>query len=131
MLKRRPFTEDELLRVFGSKAFVTQRDTNAARYWIPVLCLFNICRREEASQLSVADIQGEHGIPFLSLKKDALLKQTLKNDGSHRRVPIHMSLIKLGFLDHMQTMQQAGHVRLIPTLTKRNSGYGDPGHNPR
>jgi integrase len=106
MLKRRPFTEDELLRVFGSKAFVTQRDTNAARYWIPVLCLFNICRREEASQLSVADIQGEHGIPFLSLKKDALLKQTLKNDGSHRRVPIHTSLIKLGFLDHMQTMRK-------------------------
>jgi integrase len=126
MLKRRPFTEDELLTVFGAKAFLTQRDANAARYWIPLLCLFNICRREEASQLSVADIQEEHGISFLRLKEDDTLKQTLKNEGSQRRMPLHSSLIQLGFLDYVQTVQQAGHVRLFPTLTKGNSGYGDP-----
>jgi integrase len=126
MLKRRPFTEDELLTVFGSKAFLTQRDTNAARYWIPLLCLFNICRREEASQLSVADIQEEQGIPFLRLKEDDTLKQTLKNEGSQRRVPLHSSLSQLGVLDYVQTMKQAGHVRLFPELTKGPSGYGDP-----
>lgn len=126
MVKRRPFSDDELLRVFGSKEFLNQRDTHAARYWIPVLCLFNICRREEASQLAVADVQDEHGIPFLSLREDAILKQTLKNEGSRRRVPIHSSLIQLGFLDYVKTMQQAGHARLFHTLTKGNSGYGDP-----
>jgi hypothetical protein len=70
MVKRRPFSEDELLRVFGSKEFPKQRDTNPARYWIPVLCLFNICRREEAGQLAVADIQEEQGIPFLRINDD-------------------------------------------------------------
>ncbi|MEO8339452.1 MAG: hypothetical protein ABI604_06975, partial [Nitrospirota bacterium] len=112
MKKRRPFTDAELLRVFGSQEFLTQRDTNAPRYWIPLLCLFDICRREEASQLSLADIQEEHGIPFLTLKKDALLTQTLKSDGTQRRVPLHPSLVQLGFLDYVKTVND--HLKFSP-----------------
>lgn len=126
MTKRRPFSDSELLRVFGSKEFLKQRDTNPARYWIPVLCLFNICRREEAGQLAVADIQEEQGIPFIRINDDEKLGQTLKNEGSRRRVPLHSSLVQLGFLDYVEQMKQAGHVRLFPRLTKGNSGYADP-----
>jgi integrase len=126
MTKRRPFTDDELLRVFGSREFIEQRATHEDRYWIPLLCLFQVCRREEPSQLSVADIQEEHGIPFLRLKRDATLKQTLKTDDSLRRVPIHSSLIELGFLDYVQTKKMAGSALIFPTLTKGNNGYGDP-----
>jgi hypothetical protein len=38
MSKRRPFTDTELLTVFGSEEFLKQRTTNPARYWIPLLC---------------------------------------------------------------------------------------------
>lgn len=126
MVERRPFSENELLQVFGSKEFLKQRDTHAARYWIPVLCLFNVCRREEAGQLAVADIQEEQGIPFLRINDDETLGQNLKNEGSRRRVPLHSCLVQLGFLDYVEQIKLAGHVRLFPTLTKGNSGYGDP-----
>jgi integrase len=126
MTKRRPFSEEELLTVFGSREFLTQRDANAARYWIPLLCLFQVCRREEGAQLAVADIQEDQGVPFVRVNDDEKLGQSLKNEGSRRRVPIHSSLIKLGFLDYVQQMKQAGHVRLFPKLTKGNSGYADP-----
>ena len=126
MVKRRPFSDDELLRVFGSKEFLKQRDTNPARYWIPVLCLFNICRREEAGQLAVTDIQEEGELPFIRINDDEKLGQTLKNEGSRRRVPLHSSLIELGFLHYVEQIKHAGHVRLFPKLTKGNSGYADP-----
>ena len=126
IVKRRPFSEKELLLVFGSQELLMQKTTNAARYWIPLLCLFQISRREEGAQLAVADIQEDQGIHFIRINDDEKLGQNLKNEGSRRRVPIHPSLRELGFLDYVQTMRQAGHVRLFPELTKGNSGYADP-----
>jgi integrase len=126
MTKRRPFTDKELLTVFGSKEFLEQRTTNPARYWIPLMCLFQICRREEGAQLAVSDIQEEHGVMFLNLTDDEALLQNLKNEGSKRRVPVHSALIQLGFLDYVDSIREAGHARIFPTLTKGNSGYADP-----
>jgi hypothetical protein len=37
-LDRRPFTDTELLKVFGAAEFVKQRDTNPARYWLSLIC---------------------------------------------------------------------------------------------
>lgn len=45
--KRSPFTDEELLTVFSSPEFLKQKDTNPARYWLPLLCLFSAARREE------------------------------------------------------------------------------------
>jgi len=124
--ERRPFTTDELLKVFGSPEYAKQRETNPGRYWIPLLCLFEVCRREEGGQLAVVDIQEENDIPFIRINADAKLGQSLKNQGSRRRVPIHDSLVKLGFLEYVQTIKDAGHVRLFPELTKGHNGYSDP-----
>ncbi len=48
---RRPFTDAELLTVFSSKEFTDQREASPARYWLLLICLFEVCRREEAGQL--------------------------------------------------------------------------------
>lgn len=124
--KRRPLTDTELLTVFGSKEFIKQRTTNPARYWIPLMCLVEICRREEGAQLAVSDIQEEQGVTFLNLTDDEALLQNLKNEGSKRRVPVHSALLQLGFLDYVDSVRQAGHARIFPELTKGNSGYADP-----
>ncbi|RPH77703.1 MAG: hypothetical protein EHM80_11995 [Nitrospiraceae bacterium] len=58
-----------------------------------------------------ADIQEEQGIPFIRINDDEKLGQNLMNEGSRRRVPVHSSLIELGFLDYVQKITQAGHVR--------------------
>lgn len=93
--QRRSFTDAELLAVFGSKEFLAQREKRPARYWLPLLCLFQVCRREEAGQLALADIGEEEGVPFLRITDEGA-NQALKNVGSRRRLPIHSSLIELG-----------------------------------
>jgi integrase len=124
--ERRPFTESELVQVFGSRDFIRERDKNPARYWLPLLCLFTGARREEIGQLAVCDIQEEHGIPFIRINDDEKLEQSLKNEGSRRRVPVHSSLVKLGFLDYVKKIKEGKHVRLFPTLTRGANGWSDP-----
>ncbi len=125
MNERRPFTDEELLKVFGSKDFIKQRAANPSRFWLCLICLFSACRREEAGQLAVADIQEEGGVHFFRINDDEKLGQTLKNEGSRRRVPIHESLISLGFLQFVEKARKAGHVRLFPDLKKGGNGYSD------
>jgi integrase len=125
MNDRRPFSDSELLMVFGSKDFIKQRDTNPSRYWLCLICLFTACRREEAGQLAVSDIQEEGGVPFFRINDDEKLGQTLKNEGSRRRVPVHSSLIKLGFLEFVQKIRVADHARLFPDFKKGGNGYSD------
>jgi len=123
---RRPFTDEELLQVFGAKEFMKQRDSNPARYWLPLICLYQVTRREEAGQLAVCDIQEEAGVPYFRINDDERLGQSLKNEGSRRRVPIHSSLVQLGFLEYMKNVKSAGHTRLFPSLTRGTNGYSDP-----
>lgn len=66
--------------------------------------------RSEAGQLAVADIQEEAGIPFMCINDDPMLEQSLKNEDSRRRVPIHSNLVQLGFLEYVKTIKEQGHV---------------------
>ena len=121
----RPFTDEELLRVFSSPRFLKQRLERPARYWIALLCLFQLCRREEAAQLAHADLGAKDGIPCLTIT-DVGVGQSIKNKGSRRTMPIHSSLIALGFLDYVQTTRAQGYARLFYQLTRGTNGYSDP-----
>lgn len=125
-LKRRPFTDEELLTIFSSEEFLAQRDDRPERYWLVLLLLFECCRREEAAQLYIKDIGEVDGVPFIQIR-DEENDQGLKNEGSKRRVPIHSSLIRLGFLEYVESIKKTGRARLFPQLkNKGNNGYGDP-----
>ena len=108
--QRRPFTDAELLAVVSSKDFTKQRGIHPERYWLVLLCLFQICRREDAGQLSLKDIGGSEGIPFMNITDEGE-GQGLKNAGSKRRLPIHSSLVKLGFLEYVVRIKVSGHSR--------------------
>jgi integrase len=122
--QRRPFTDDELLTVFGSQEFTAQRTTHPERFWLTLICLFQICRREEAGQLAIKDIGEADGIAYLQIT-DEREDQGLKNEGSKRRLPVHSSLIQLGFLEYVESVKAAGHTRLFPQLTHGANGYSD------
>ncbi|MBK9306075.1 MAG: hypothetical protein IPM58_03070 [Nitrospira sp.] len=49
----------------------------------------------------------------------------LKNRGSRRKVPVHSALVQLGFLDYVQSLRQAGEIRLFPTLKKGKTPFAD------
>lgn len=122
----REFSESEMLTIFGSKDFFSQRTENPSRYWVCLMALFMGLRREEAAQAAVANIhKSDDGIYYLQTAVDETLHQNLKNEGSKRRVPIHSSLIDIGFLDYVKRIKQAGDSRLFPDLKKGGNGYGD------
>jgi hypothetical protein len=134
-LKRQPFTDEELLMVLGSPEFLRQRKERPERYWLVLLLLFQICRREEAGQLYIKDIQDSpEGIAYINIT-DTEKDQTLKNEGSRRKIPLHSALAKLGFLHYLAVVNALAKkdgiadnkIRVFPQLTKKgNNGYADP-----
>lgn len=122
--QRRPFTDAELLAVLSSQDFRAQREKHPERYWLVLLCLFQFCRREEAGQLALKDIGEESGSPFLNITDEGE-GQGLKNAGSKRRMPLHSSVIRLGFLEYVERMKADGHTRLFPQLAHGANGYSD------
>ena len=122
--QRQPFTDAELLAVLSSKDFLKQKQTHPERYWLVWLCLFQIWRREEAGQLSLKDIGELDGILFMNITDEGE-GQGLKNAGSKSRLPIHSSLVKLGFLEYVERIKVAGHSRLFPQLVHGANGYSD------
>ena len=120
----RDYTDQELLAVFGSDRFRKQRLTRPDRYWLCLICLFSGCRREEAGQLLLTDIQEQDSIPYFNFS-DAGEDQGLKNADSRRKVPVHSSLITLGFMSYVHNLRQAKQTRLFPTLKKGKSTFAD------
>jgi integrase len=123
--KRRPFTDAELLMVFGSTDFKSQRETRPERYWIPLICLLGACRREEAAQLYVSDVKRQDGIWYFHVTDEAADQNLKTGVTSKRRLPIHSSLVQLGILDFLEDLKAKGETRLFPTLRKGYNGFGD------
>lgn len=125
----RDYTDEELLKVFGSIHFIKQKEKRPDRYWLVLICLFTMCRREEAGQLLLHDIceaptpdgKSIHYFNFTDEGED----QQLKNRDSRRKVPVHSSLVKLGFMDYVQSLRAKGERRLFPTLTKGKNTFAD------
>ena len=65
---------------------ISQRESNPARYWLPLMCLFRVCRRRKLVNSRSVTFK-KRGDPFIRINDDEKLGQTLKNEGSRRRVP--------------------------------------------
>lgn len=114
----------DLAKVFASPLFLQQRLRRPERYWVSLICLFQLCRREEAAQLAMKDLGEREGIPFLTIT-DLGEDQSVKNKGSKRTIPIHSSLITLGFLEYVQGIRKAKQTRLFYQLPLIASRFGD------
>lgn len=150
-LDRSLFSNFELGRIFGMPWFVEGRAAQTVSgkpgkqfrpyyYWIPLLALHCGGRANEIAQLYLADICVSAGnTPYIAFRldrpdkldiderdgPDTLGEKSLKTVNSERDVPIHSSLIELGFLDYVEELRGAGHFRLFPELRfDRLKGYG-------
>jgi integrase len=108
--ERRPFTDAHMQRIFSSPMFTgCEGEADFRRclpgpnlyrddlYWVFLLGAATGARLEELGQVLVSDVRTEKGVHFLwldNLGED----QTLKTEGSRRRVPLHPKLVDLGFL---------------------------------
>jgi integrase len=120
----RPFTDAELMGVFSSTNFLKQKATRPDRYWIALLCLYQLCRREEAAQLALTDLGEKDRLPCITIT-DLGEGQSVKNRGSKRTMPVHSSLITLGFLDYVRDVRAERHACLFHQLPRQANGYSD------
>lgn len=129
--ERKPWTPDQIGAFFALPLFTSyalpQRAKRAgadAAYWIPLLGLFTGARVGELVQLQVSDIMQTEDVWCIDINEDN--GKRLKTQSSKRQVPIHSELIRLGFLDYVRDIKDAGHASLWPTmhLNKEKPSHG-------
>ena len=119
--RRDPFTAEQIKTLFQSAPWDRPWEQNRdhpARYWVPLLCLFQGFRLKEAVGLRAEDISVEEGIPVIKLiPNDA---RTLKNAAARSTLPIHPELLRLGF---PQFAAQCGSGYLFPAEVEQGVGH--------
>ncbi len=121
--QRDAWTPDELTALFKSPVWTGSHPTNRsqpgediirdAKFWLPLLALFQGARLEELADLYRRDIGESEGVPTLSINDAG---RDLKNANAVRLLPIHPELIRLGFLDYVQEKAPAADDPLFPDL---------------
>lgn len=128
--KRRPWSDAELVKLFGSTvhtAYALPRDAKAghdAAYWVPLLGLFTGARLGELCQLTPDDVHTTEGIPAITITDDGAA-QRVKTAAGKRTIPIHPELIRLGFLNYVQRVKAQGAASLWPRMSMRRDKASD------
>lgn len=91
-----------------------------AAYWVPLLGLYTGARCSELCQLLVHDIDTNAAVPTIRITDEGE-GQNVKSEAGHRTIPIHSELIRLGFLDYVNSVEGQ---KLWPDLPQRE---GKPG----
>ncbi len=144
--ERPPFTVDEMTAIFKAPLFTGCVDDargfnktgpnfpRRGRFWVNLLAMFNALRCNEACQLEIGDINTVEGVPCILVtdepddeEEDEGTQKFVKNETSKTTVPIHPILLKMGFLEFVQSRKLAGDGRrLFPELRKNPQGkYSD------
>jgi integrase len=91
--------------------------------WISIVLLYSGMRLAEIAEASTRDIWQVNGIPVLHIDHEHRAEnETLKNDDSQRMVPLHPSVVKLGFLEYVaMVIEKYGHGPLFPMLDGKRS----------
>lgn len=121
--KQRAFKPAELERLFAGAEMQAYAADPAQhdKYWLPMLGLFTGARVNELCQLNPQiDItrDEESGIWHLWINAESeadkgIHKSVKTND--ERRVPIHKTLMALGFVEHAIRLKKSGVKRLFPS----------------
>lgn len=117
--KRKPFSTEQLNALFASVWYAgdasdigrSQVVVGNARYWVPLLQLFQNLRPEEACQLEMSDaavIDGTHAIrveEVIELEENdngrhpLVRRKSVKSTASQRWAPVHQRLLELGWAE--------------------------------
>lgn len=114
---RGPYDIGDLRRIFAE--LLSTNDDWAEEQWLPLLALFSGCRLEEIGQLLVTDIKSEKGFHYLVVSRtdeNGLVVKRVKTASSDRIVPIHPTLVTLGFMEYVAERRQSGDRQLFPNL---------------
>jgi integrase len=126
--QRERFTQEELAQIFNSDKYLKGSHNRTYEHWLPLLGLYMGARLGELSQLRLHDIYREEGTWLVDFNEDE--DKTLKTINSIRKVPVHKTLVRLGFIkyvEHLKAMYKAQKLHtnfIFPDLIKGRDGYG-------
>lgn len=131
--KQRAFRPGELRRLFGAElAALRSAPATEHMFWLPHIGLYTGARINEICQINPqTDIAQEQatGIWYFDFTEetptDDAVEKSIKNRMSRRRVPVHDSLIALGFLDYVERLRKS-KARLIFPAWKPSRGRASP-----
>jgi len=116
--ERRVYDAAELNLVYSTRLYTEgyrpKGQVAEAAYWAPLLAPFVGARIEEIAQLRVPDVQRINGVWCIRIC-DLGESQSVKNVGSFRRVPLHETVVRCGFLAYVARQARAGHERAFPS----------------
>jgi len=134
--RREPFSPEDLVKILHPKTYFdwtvdfglkTKSDKpNPVKYqnpfyWSFLIGILSGMRTNETSQLLIEDIVKEGNVWMFSI--DETEGKSVKTTGSIRKVPVHPTLISLGFIDYVKIIKSKGVDRVFPELTKQRDGY--------
>lgn len=113
-----PFTPRETAQILAHVRKQFDRDT--IDYWLPFLGAYSGARREELGQLMVDNIKTVSDIPTMQIT-DLDPEQKVKNQHSLRYVPIPAAVLKMGFMEFVDSRRQAGgRMLFLENFTRKN-----------
>jgi len=117
----KPYSDDELAQIFNHENLLSLEQP--ADFWLPLLGLHTGARISELTQLLLTDIKQVDGIWAIDINEEVddkrrtskssssdekasdHLAKSLKNSASVRKIPLHPTLIKIGFLDYVELVK--------------------------
>lgn len=119
--KRKSFKKEVIEEILTELSWVRRR-VEPAKFWVVLICLYSGMRINEPCQMRVEDIKRIDGVWIFEICHKPWINQMTKN-GKSRKVPIHRTLIELGFLDYVKEMQKQKKDRLFPQLKEYEGKY--------
>jgi integrase len=101
------FSPSDLSTIFSAERFDKAKGFSEGG-WAELVALFSGTRASELAQIKLDSVRTERGVLVLAIEEET------KNKGSQRIIPVHSSLIGLGFSDRVKTLREQGHARLFP-----------------
>lgn len=109
--------DDRIYKLFESPKFQGDlEDEGDPLFWIPLIARLQGLREEEACQLGPDDFGTDKGIAYFEVKR--IDGNNVKTGDSERRLPVHPTLIELGFLQLVEMRRRQGQNRLFPHMTR-------------
>jgi integrase len=122
VIRRAPFNSDDLKKIFETTQYRTGNFKKAADYWLPLIALFTGARIGEICQLMTSDIKKIEGVYCFDINEEGEGKSIKAVDGSARTIPVHKELIRLNFIEYVETLKSKNQTQLFPfePKNKRN-----------
>ncbi|MCH4293660.1 site-specific integrase [Shewanella sp. 3B26] len=120
--ERAALTASQIRQLLGAIPPVTE-SRSPFKAWLPRLAVYTGARAGELAQLYLDDFKVIDGHPCILIRASHP-DQSIKTPTCERVIPIHPTLIAMGFLHFIERQRSQGHKRLFPELPRQaERGY--------